>query len=440
VEDGPVAVGILYGVTSCGVTPYGVIPYAVTPHGATRTAALAVLLLLVFASSAAAQAVVADDVSEEATEGNSQPKMGRDASGGIHLTYVKPAGGVDQVFIASSRDGGRTWRSIQLTRRTTPSRYPALAVEPDGTLHAVWTTYEPIGHVYYARTSNGRWGTPVKISPGNAYAGVPAVAVDPERNVHIVWYGIRDQAPQVLTRHGSIYEILYSGRTGGRWSNPVIISPGVPDSINPALAADGAGTLHSAWYQFDIRAYQVQYARRRARWELPHQITTGTTDAFAVTLAVGPQDRVYIAWERRAREGIRIFFTEGPDRWIAPVAVSETDVASNPSVAADARRRVFVAWESEGRLFLRRREGRWLGVERVTQEGQNRYPILAASGDAVDLAWTQETSAGYRLRFAAIGAVPGGGGAGRSAGGLIVVILVAVLLFWQLRRRRRLAP
>jgi hypothetical protein len=279
----------------------------------------------------------------------------------------------------------------------------------------------------------------VKISPGNAYAGVPAVAIDPERNVHIVWYGIRDQAPQVLTRHGSIYEILYSGRTSGRWSSPVIISPGVPDSINPALAADGAGTLHSAWYQFDIRAYQVQYARRRARWELPHQITTGTTDAFAVTLAVGPQDRVYIVWERRAREGIRIFFTEGPDRWITPVAVSETDVASNPSVAADAQGRVFVAWESEGRLYLRRREGRWLGVERVTQEGQNRYPILAAAGDAVDLAWTQETSAGHRLRFAAIGAVPAGGGAGRSAGGLIIVTLVAVLLFWHLRRRRRLA-
>jgi hypothetical protein len=312
-------------------------------------------------------------------------------------------------------------------------------VEPDGTLHAAWTTYEPIGHVYYARMTDGRWSTPVKISPGNAYAGVPAVAVGPGRDVHVVWYGIRDQAPQVQTRHGSIYEILYSSLSGGRWSLPVVISPGVPDSINAALAVDGAGTVHSAWYQYDIRAYQVQYARRRARWELPHQLTTGTTDAFAVTLAATPGGRVYIVWERRAQDGIRIYFAEGPDRWSNPVALSETAAAGNPSVAVDTGGRVFVTWEDEGRLYLRRRTDRWLGIERMTREGQDHYPILAASGDAVDLAWTQQINTRHRVRFAAIGARPGGG-TGRNAIGLVVIVLIAALLLWQLQRRRRLAP
>jgi hypothetical protein len=411
-----------------------------TLYRAAGVAALALLILMGLPAPAAAQAVVADEVSEDATEGNSQPKMGRDASGAIHLTYVKASGGVDQVYIASSRDGGRTWRSTQLTRRTEPSRYPTLAVEPDGTLHAAWTTYEPIGHVYYARASSGRWSNPVKISPGNAYAGVPAIAVDPARNVHIVWYGIRDQAPQVLTRHGSIYEILYSGLTGTRWSPPVIISPGVPDSINPGLAVDGSGALHSAWYQYDIRAYQLQYARRRARWELPHQITTGTTDAFAVAMTATAEGRVFIVWERRAHDGIRIYFSDGPDRWNNPIALSEGAVASNPSVAVDARGRVFVAWEGEGRLYLRRRTGRWLGIERLPQEGQNHYPILAATGDAVDMVWTQEMNTRHRLRFVAVGAVPAGGGAGRNAVGLVILVLIAALLLWQLQRRRRLAP
>ena len=419
-EDGFAPVGILYDVT--------------------RVSALALLILLALAAPAAAQAVVAEEVSEDATEGNSQPKLGRDASGGIHLAYVKPSGGVDQVFVASSRDGGKTWRSISLTRRTVPSRYPTLAVEPDGTLHAAWTTYEPLGHVYYARTTNGRWGTPVKISPGNAYAGVPAVAVGPGGDVHIVWYGIRDQAPQVRTRHGSIYEILYSHLSGGRWSPPVVISPGVPDSINAALAVDGAGTVHSAWYQFDMRAYQVQYARRRTRWELPHQLTTGTADAFAVALAASPAGRVYIVWERRAPEGIRIFFAEGPDRWINPLAISDSAAAMTPSVAVDAGGRVFVTWEDDGRLYLRRRTDRWLGIERMTREGQDHYPILAASGDAVDLAWTQQINTRHRLRFVALGAVPRGSGAGRSAIGLVVLALIAALLVWQLQRRRRLTP
>lgn len=404
-----------------------------------RVIALLAAILLGLPLPAAAKAVVADRVSEEATEGNSQPKLGRDASGGIHLTYVKPAGGFDQIFIASSSDGGATWRNTQLTRRAVHSRYPTLATEADGTLHAAWTTYEPVGHVYYARFSGGRWSTPVKISPGNAYAGVPAIAVAPNRDVHLVWYGIRDQAPQVLTRHGSIYEILYSRLSGGRWTAPETISPGVPDSINAALAVDTSGVLHSAWYQFDIRAYQVQYARRRAKWELPHQITTGTSDAFAVALALGPGGRVYVVWERRARSAVQIFFTEGPDRWSVPTVISGTTPAYNPTIAADARGRVFVAWESEGRLQLRRRADRWLDIERITEEGRNRYAILAARGDAVDLMWTQEISGTHRLRFAPVAGGPETARRGVGGIGLLIFAILAVLLLWQLRRRQRLA-
>jgi hypothetical protein len=405
-----------------------------------RSILLTIFLLLAVSMPVAAQAVVADGVSEEATEGNSQPKLGRDAAGGIHLTYVKPVRDIDQVFIASSSDGGERWQTTQLTRRSVHSRYPSLAVEPDGTLHAVWTTYEPIGHVYYSRLSGRRWSTPVKISPGNAYAGVPAIAVAPNHDLHVVWYGIRNQAPQVRTRHGSIYEILYSGFVGGRWSGPIVISPGIPDSINPALAIDSSGALHSAWYQFDVRAYQVRYARRRARWENPQQLTTGTIDAFAVALALGLQDRVFIVWEHRGPDHVQIYLAEGPDRWSAPTAISGAEPASHPSVAADARGRVFAAWESEGRLQLRQRTDRWLGIERVMQDGQNRYPILAASGEAVDLMWTQEIGGTHRLRFVALGPRGDGLRRGRGGIGLLILILIGVLLLWQIRRRRRLAP
>jgi hypothetical protein len=405
-----------------------------------RAAALLALLILGVSLPAAAQAVVDEAVSEEATEGNSQPKFGRDASGTIHLTYVKPAGGFDQIFVASSSDGGRAWRSTQLTRRAVHSRYPSLAIEADGTLHAAWTTYEPIGHVYYARFSRERWSVPVKVSPGNAYAGVPAIAVASNRDVHLVWYGIRDRAPEVRTRHGSIYEIMYTGLARGRWSSPIVISPGIPDSINPALAVGSSGTLHSAWYQFDLRAYQVRYARRRGQWEMPQQLTTGRADAFAVTLAIGPRDRVYVVWERRGEDQIQVLFAEGPDRWSAPAVISTTTPASNPTLAVDARGQVFVAWESEGRLQLRRRTGRWLGVERITEEGRNRYPILAARGDAIDLIWTQEIGGRHRLRFAPVAGAARRTGHGGGGVGFIILALIAALLLWQLRRRQRLAP
>lgn len=408
-----------------------------------RAAIMLAAVLLVLVPSplpAAAQAVVDEPVSDEATEGNSQPKLARDAAGTIYLIYVKPSGGFDQIFVAASTDGGSSWRRTQLTRRTVQSRYPALAVERDGTLHAAWTTYEPVGHVYYARQSGGRWTVPVKISPGSEYAGIPALAVTGDRQLHVVWYGIRNQPPQVRTRHGSIYEIVYTRLAGGRWSRPIVISPGIPDSINPALAADGSGTLHSAWYQFDMRAYQVRFTRRRGpRWDLPHQITMGPVDAFAVALGLGPGGRVYLVWERRPQDGARIFFTEGPERWAAPLAISGPG-ASHPTVAADTQGRVFAAWESEGRLQLRRRTDRWLNIERLMEDGQNRYPVLGgAHADTIDLIWTQEIGGRHRVRFVT---VAGGAAAPRRGGGIgpFVLMVLALLLLWQLRRRQRLAP
>lgn len=405
-----------------------------------RRALVPVLLavLIVFPTSpASAQTVVATGVSEDATDAASEAKIARDPRGAVHLTFVKPAGGFDQIHVATSMDGGRSWRTRQVTSLPVQSRYPTLAAGPDSSLHLAWTTYEPIGHIYYSRFDGNLWSVPLKISPGNAYAGVPAIAVDPRGDPHIVWYGIRDQAPQVTTRHGSIYEILYSGRSGARWSAPVVISPGIPDSINPSLAADGSGVLHSAWYQFDIEAYQVQYARRLREWEPPRQVSSGRADAFGVALAVRKDGTAYAVWERRGAPDIRIYFAERRDQWSGPEPVSpEGRPAFHPSVAVDDRGRVYVVWESDGQLYLRRRVRQWLGPERVASDGKNTLPIVAAHGDIVDLMWTQEVGGERRIQFATIG---GSGGRPAARGGsalaTIVVAALALLLLWQWRRR-----
>jgi len=399
---------------------------------------LLALAVLTAASPAPAQTLVADDVSEDATEAASEPKIARDARGGVHLAFVKPVRGVDQVFLASSSDGGRSWRVHQHTRRAVPSRYPTLAASPSGDLHLAWTTYEPIGHIYYSRFAGERWSTPVKISPGNAYAGVPAIAVDPGGTVHIVWYGIRDQAPPVTTRHGSIYEILYSGRSGNRWSTPIVISPGIPDSINPALAVDGSGVLHSAWYQFDNQAYQVQHTRRVREWELPQQVSAGAIDAFGVALAVHPDGRAYLAWERRGRPA-RIYFSERRERWTGqqPISPDGRD-AFMPSVAVDGRGRVYVVWSSEGQLYLRRRDRQWQGAERLTTEGTNTHPIIAAHGQDLDLMWTQAIGERRLVRFVSLAGPNAAARGGRPVmWSALLLILLALLLLWQWNRRLR---
>ncbi len=398
---------------------------------------IAVIVLLVVAAPASAQVIVATGVADDATEANSQPKIARDHRGTIYLTFVKPVGGIAQIFLASSTDDGKSWRLQSVTTGRAESRYPALTVGPDNTVHVAWTQYEGgVGKVYYARFDGQHWTPASRISPGEVYAGIPALTIDPQGQVHVVWYGIRNQAPTVQTRHGSLYEILYTASTGRPWTAPEVISPGIPDSINPTLGIDRQGRLHSAWYQFDLRSYQVRHTMHDRTWTQPEQVSRGE-DASSVAMAIDHNDTVYLVWERHEATGTRIYFAERNQRWSTqePLSVAGRR-AENPSVAVDDRGKVYVAWASEGAIHLTRRTRAWQGADRISAEGHNDHPILASNGEGVDLVWTQLAGTDRRLLYVTLGTRDGTASL-RLPPVWGTLILVTLLMFavWQWRRR-----
>jgi len=402
--------------------------------------AFIVLLVLaaVLSAPAAAQNIVAPVAGEDATEANSQPKLARDAGGTIYLVYAGPSGGFSQIYLARSSDGGRRWQIVPVTAGRVHARFPSLAID-GGTAHVAWTQYDGgTGRVYYARYVGGRWMPAVRVSVGQQYAGIPAIAVDSGGTVHLVWYGIRAQAPVIRTRHGSIYEILYTQSQGGRWLPPVVISPGIPDAINPTLAADGADRLHSAWYQFDSRVYQTRYTQRIAAWTKPVDVSAGGNDAAAVAMSVEPGGTVHLVWEQRSGAGTRIFYAQKTARWSGQELISAPGQrACCPSVAVDAQRRVYVVWESDSQLYLRRRSGNWTGIDRLTSQGTNHNPVLGGGGEHVDLAWTQQNGQNRQVRFATIaGGAPGTAPPAPSPRGVIILVVIALLIIWQVRRMR----
>jgi len=398
---------------------------------------VAFVAIALAATPVAAQVVVATGVSEDATEANSQPKIGGDSGGTVYLTFVKPVGGTDQVFVASAPDG-RRWTLRQISHAAVPSRYPALAVGPDDTVHVTWTQYDQgVGKVYYARYDGRRWSAPAKVSPGAPYAGVPAAAVDAEGTVHLVWYGIRAEAPTVRTRHGSVYEILYTALRHGRWRTPELISPGIPDSVNPALVIDGGGRLHSAWYQYDLRNYQVRYTRRDGTWAKPQTVSFGPADALGVALAAGRDGTADVVWERREADGSRIYFAELRQRWSTPQQISPpSQSAFNPSVAVDESSQIYVTWDSDGQVYLRRRADGWSDTARITREGTNTRPVLGKVRGAVILMWTQRVGGVPRLQVAAVAGAFGAPPPRAAPWGIIVALLVALIAVWRIRKLR----
>jgi len=401
---------------------------------------LAFIAIAGAAAPPASPVVVATGVAEEATAANSQPKLIRDKPGTIYLVFVKPIDGKDQVFLASSDDQGHRWRAEAVTHSSGGSRYPTLALGPNGTLHVAWTQYAGgIGSVYYVRFDGQRRTVPTRLSEGTAYAGIPALATTSQGQPHIVWYGIRAQAPTVQTRHGSIYEILYTTARTSQWAPPEVISPGVPDSINPTLGIDSQDRLHSAWYQYDLRAYQVRHTSRDQTWSLPVQVSHGE-DASAVAMALDhTNDVVYLVWERHETSGTRIYFAERTRQWSEQQPLSAAgEHAANPSIAVDDHGTVYVAWVNAGILYLTRRTTNWRGVDRIQVDGSSDHPILSSNGSNVDLVWTQQVGADRRLMYASLA---GGELASTPSPVWPVIFLISIagfliLTLWQWRKRQ----
>ena len=331
---------------------------------------------------------VATGVSPEATAENSQRKLLVDPAGRLFLTYVRPVQGTDQVFLAESTDGGRAWRTTQVTRDAHPARLPSLARFPDGSLHLVWTEYAPVGGIYHAVRRGGRWTEPAGLSTPGVYAGIPVVAPRGAR-AHVLWYGILPERPSVRTRHGSVYEIVFTRQEGAGWSRPVSISPGIPDSLNPSMTAGSGGRLHAAWYQFDSRVYQIRYAVFDGGWSSRY-LTGGPAEHTAVALETSDRD-VHLVWVEHGAARRVVYLRLG-----AAPEVLATGSVHDP-VLAVAGGRVVAAWRQDNAIVLR--QVRPLGAP--VRVGEGSGPVVVLRGAVAYVAWTT-ADALPNVRFAAI--------------------------------------
>lgn len=392
----------------------------------------------------AASSVVAGNVGPDATSSNNQVKLVHDRSGALVTAVVAIVDNVPQIVLARSQDGGGHWTSLaQASSGAVASRLPALGVDAADGLHVVWTRYDDgVGKIYYRLWRRGQWTMPQeRISPAHGYAGFPGLALDTAGRPHVVWYGIREGAVQGSSRHGSIYEIFYTGFDGRAWSRPQLISTGIPDAINPALAADRSGRLHAAWFQSDGRDYQVRYAVRDAAWSEPETVLATRADAFNPDLAVEPGGAVMLVWEHHEGQVslIRATGRRGTG-WADPTDLSDPAVpALHPSVDAGPRGTEYVAWDTaDGQIFVRRFTDRWQPAVRVAGGRGNTFPSVAASESGAEIVWTQTIDGRSSVRYLRLQPAPARRAtpAATSMGRVAVAVLLALLILVRLRAAR----
>ncbi len=187
------------------------------------------------------------------------PSLAVDGHDTLHLVWAGDAVGGYDIFYAYKAPGGDWAFPRDVNRSFGISLYPRLVVDPFDTLHVIWQE-QPFTstqtEIYYSYlVPGGTWTPPDNISNSPANSHSPALAVDAQGTLHALWQDYSIEAHQG--------EIVYVSKpAGGRWSAAENVSRTAGDSAGPTIALDARGTLHVAWYDNTPANWEILYASK----------------------------------------------------------------------------------------------------------------------------------------------------------------------------------
>jgi hypothetical protein len=174
--------------------------------------------------------------------------------------------------VAPSSDGGRTFGPPVDLTDPRGADFPALAVDKNGTVHAVfWVravpgptpTPVPVRPIVYRQsTDHGKtWSAPFDVDPGNVSAGhPPLLAADPKTaDVYMVWNANVEVQNTVQGFSGDLDAFVRVSHDAGKtWDDRVTLSdektndanPIKANQFEPGIAIAPNGQVHVAWYDF----------------------------------------------------------------------------------------------------------------------------------------------------------------------------------------------
>jgi hypothetical protein len=278
-------------------------------------------------------------------------------------------------LVASSLDGGRTWR-----RSTIPGLSKCTGGTADGGSDP-WVTAGRDGTVYFSglaphfqgstplnavvvsRSPDGgrTWRVPATVSPpdheGNEMPAITASTRRPGR-AYVVWADFGTAA------------INFSTTTdrGATWSAPVVVDPSIPDAIDlvPRLVALPNGTLLTVFAraEFAIGVGKIYAARSfdgGASWTAPVEVLAAPLPGFDdpetgeelpqpqfENVAVAPDGSVYVAVEANTAPNAGTVSVsrsrDGGATWTRVRSPGVGAYAFEPAIAVDSRGTVGITW------------------------------------------------------------------------------------------------
>jgi hypothetical protein len=209
---------------------------------------------------------------------------------------------------------------------------PAQLRDVDGSVRLIYQTRRGDSWEIWAKQrAGGVWQPSEPVVTGPAQARHPAAAVQGNR-LWVFWESLDLTVPAASRR----WQLMGRSRTGGVWSDPVLIGDPASEQRRPAAAVDGTGALWLFWRERSAGAWSVRYTQPvGTTWPanpatLPDDAGTPVQvdDDLAVLIHPGQPSRpLWLFWSSRRPGG-----PAGQSRW----AVSfRTKGGLDPSVTAD---------------------------------------------------------------------------------------------------------
>jgi len=267
------------------------------------------------------------------------------------------------------RSNGWTLTELVSSESTENSTYPCIAVDKDGSVHAVWQDRSDYGgsgsdgDIFYKKKPHGgSWTvTEVVSTESTGESSRPCIVVDNGGSVHVAWYDDTDYGGS-----GGDTDVFYKKKPdGGSWSlTEVVSTESSGGSFYPSIAADSGGTVHVAWQ--DITNYggsgsdgDIFYKKKPdgGSWSLTEVVSTeSTSSSLLPSIAADTDWTVHVAWEDYtdydgAGTNGDIFYKKkyhGVSWTVTEVVSTEsTTWAESPFLTADGDNGLHVAWVDE---------------------------------------------------------------------------------------------
>ena len=230
----------------------------------------------------------------------------------------------------------------KISSEDTEDDYPSTAFDGQR-LWVAWQAYrDKSEHVLLRWLENGRWMGPAQATERAGDLFGTAVAPLGGGRAMVVW----------SEREGANWHLKARAYDGSRFSAVETLTSGAGSNLFHRAASDGKGGVHVAWQSWRggrSEIYLRSYANGRwgAETALGDSRRPARANDWSPAVTVAPNGNVYVAWDGYARGAYNIYMREIRAGQPGPLleVTSSNRFHAHPSLAADARNRVWIAWD-----------------------------------------------------------------------------------------------